>query len=148
MNNSNYTLNLLNYNLLYEINLPSKITDYDYDTNNSSRRFISTLLHKLSFYDKITNIKILDLNFSTETCYNLKHGLIKLIDDNSKSPKPFLLTIRDIYLDEMYIPSVLSMFKLPNNYIQISILNNINQKILIFNNYEIKELINLLNIEF
>ena len=144
---SNYILRLINYNLLYKIDLPTKISDYDYDTDNSSRRFISTLLHELHFYDKIVNIEILKLNFSTDTCYNLKYCLTKLINNNLKSNKPLLLTIKDIYLDNMYTPSILSIFKLPNNHIQISILNNKDKKVLVFNEYEIKKIINLLSIE-
>ena len=145
---SSYLLNLINYNILYIINLPTKVTDFDYDPSRPERRFISTLLHELHFYDKFTGIEVCVLKFSSEICYKIKYGLSKMISQESENlSRPLVLTIKDIYVNNMSTPSILSLFKMPNDLIQISILNNINNSTISFMNYEISKLIKLLENE-
>lgn len=143
-----YKLELLNYLIYYTISLPTKISDYDYDPNNINRRFITTLLHDLIFCDRITNTKIVELKFSTDICDRLKYGLIKMVDNpiDEESSRPLILTVKDIYSNDMFTPSIVSLYKLPNK-IQLSVLNNIDNNILIFHDMEVLELIKLLNVE-
>ena len=58
-----------------------------------------------------------------------------------------ILTIKDIYANNMMTPSIISLFKLPNNLIQISVLNNINNSVITFTEFEINQLIKLLSYE-
>ena len=134
--------------IYYTISLPTKISDYDYDPNNINRRFITTLLHDLIFCDRITNTKIVELKFSTDICDRLKYGLIKMVNKpvDEESSRPLILTIKDIYSNDMFTPSIVSLYKLPNK-IQLSVLNNIDNNILIFHDMEVLELIKLLNVE-
>lgn len=148
MSNKFYKLKLINYNLIYNINMPTKITDYDYDDTIPERRFITTLLHNLSFYDNITGVKVLNLKFSTDTCYKLKYGLLQILQNEKQTNnKILLLTIKNIYSNDMMIPSIISLFKLPNNFIQISVLNNIDNNVITFSEYEVHKLIKLLSYE-
>lgn len=143
-----YILNLENYNILYSINFPSKVTDYDYDPSRPNRRFISTLMHELHFYDKFTGIEIALLKFSSEICYKIRYGLIRMVEQNNEDySRPLVLTIKDIYSNNMTIPSILSLFKTNNNSIQVSILNNIDNNTLSFMDYEVFKIIKLLENE-
>ncbi len=142
-----YILNLINYNILYNINLPTKITDYDYDPNRPTRRFISTLLHELHFYDKFNGVEIANLKFSSETCYKIKYGLSRMAEQiDSNYSRPLVLAIKDVYSNDMNTPSILSLFK-HDNSIQLSILNNIDNRVLSFMDYEIFKIIKLLENE-
>ncbi len=148
INKVKYKLELINYIVYYTLAIPTKISDYDYDPTNINRRFISTLLHELSFYDRITNAKIVELKFSTDICNKIRSGFIRMITDpmNEESVRPLILTIKDIYSNDMLTPSIISLFKSPDK-IQLSILNNIDNNILIFQDIEVNELIKLLSIE-
>lgn len=146
--NNIYKLKLMNYDLIYNIDIPTKISDYDYDDAIPERRFISTLLHSLSFYDNIIGIEVLNLKFSTDTCYKLKYGLLQILQNEKQTNNRLLiLTIKDIYANNMMTPSIISLFKLPNNLIQISVLNNINNSVITFTEFEINQLIKLLSYE-
>ena len=146
--NNIYKLKLMNYDLIYNIDIPTKISDYDYDDAIPERRFISTLLHSLSFYDNIIGIEVLNLKFSTDTCYKLKYGLLQFLQNEKQTNNRLLiLTIKDIYANNMMTPSIISLFKLPNNLIQISVLNNINNSVITFTEFEINQLIKLLSYE-
>lgn len=148
MSNKFYKLKLINYNLIYNIDMPTKITDYDYDDAIPERRFITTLLHNLSFYDNITGVKVLNLKFSTDTCYKLKYGLLQLLQNEKQTNnKILLLTLKNVYSNDMMTPSIISLFKLPNNFIQISVLNNIDNNVITFSEYEVHKLIKLLSYE-
>lgn len=63
------------YTLKHEIELPSKMSDYDYDLARPNRRFLSTFLHKVIFCDKITGIEYLNMNFASEACACIIAGL-------------------------------------------------------------------------
>ena len=100
---SYYTLNLINYDILYIINLPTKVTDYDYDINRPDRRFISTLLHELQVYDKFNKVEIANLKFSSDVCYNIRYSLSKITEQiNDSISKPLILTVKDIYLNHIF----------------------------------------------
>lgn len=141
-----YCLKLINYDLIYSLNYPTKITDFDYDPSNPNRRFVSTLLHSLSIYDKFNDIELLNIKFSTDTCYKIKYGLTKIIDDNIIN-KPIFLTISDVYINDMNTPSVMALSKLNEEAIKISILNNINNNHIAFYNMEIPKIIKMLEYE-
>lgn len=145
---SRYVLNLINYDILYIIDLPTKVTDYDYDINKPDRRFISTLLHELRFYDKFNKVEIANLKFSSDVCYNIRYSLSKITEQiNDSISRPLVLTVKDVYLNHMYTPSILSLFKNKDGSIQLSLLNNINNATLSFMDYEILKIIKLLKQE-
>lgn len=141
-----YCLRLNNYQLIYTLEYPTKISDFDYDLDNPQRRFISTLLHTLFIYDKISNIELLNIKFSTDTCYQIIYALKTIIDNNRKN-KLLLLSVKNVYINDMMIPSILAISKLNDNIIKISALNNISDYHLNFNIIEIQKIIELLKYE-
>lgn len=65
-------------NVIHNISMPSKISDYDYDPTNIDRRFISTYLHTLTFLDAITGIELISFSFDSLLCADMISDLYEL----------------------------------------------------------------------
>ena len=138
-----YRLELSNYNMEYFINYPSKAFDYDYD---EERRFVSTYIQGLIFYDKITNFKNIVIKFSPDVCYKFIYGLNQMISNGEKTP--LLLTLKDVFINDRMFPSIITFYRFDNGNIQISILDQRNDKeYILLNIDDIEKIIKLLQIE-
>lgn len=92
-----------NYRISHSIEEPSEMSDYDYDPSRPLRRFISTYIHKVEFFDVVTDQRIISLSFSSETCAQFIVGLygVYFKRDNTFndaypiSPDPTMSTVLD-----------------------------------------------------
>lgn len=84
--------------------LTSKISDYDYDTNNPNRRFISNYVHKICVYD-LCDTNLFTFTTNSEPMYSLITSLIF----KSKYNKQGDICCIDINDDAMSIPYKLSV---------------------------------------
>lgn len=110
---------------------PSKVSDYDYDPRDISRRFYSTYFHTLEFRDGITNAVYIKLFFPTEICQSIAEGLMKLVEGESiANSRPIVYTIRGIFVDGAHQSSLCTLSKTRNS-------NNISMSILTPYNYTI-----------
>lgn len=164
-----------NYRISHSIEEPSKMTDYDYDPSDPSRRFVSTYLHILEFFDIITNQKLISLKFSSETCAQIIVGLYGIcfrndsyrdaypinpdphmssVLDEAVSLKKFishgnmvLTTISSIYIDNSIRSGAIILSKNQSD-IQLSIINHEAPVLnFIFSYNDIGALLNLLEID-
>lgn len=98
---------------------PSPVSDYDYDPTDWSRRFISTYLHTLVFKDMITDLDIVTLLFSSDTCAQI---ILAFYDMAIRSEAQAMVkTIDNIFINSTYHPGSLTVIKHPG-YIQLSII--------------------------
>lgn len=81
------------YRIIHSIKIPSRMSDYDYDDTNLSRRFISTYIHKLEFYDVMTGTKLYEFGFPSDACAEMIASLYKLQYDSDYTPDDFGITI-------------------------------------------------------
>ena len=81
------------YRIVHLIKIPSRILDYDYDDTNLNRRFISTYIHSLEFYDAMTGTKLYEFSFPSDACAEMIASLYKLQYDFNYIPNDFRITI-------------------------------------------------------
>lgn len=79
MTDQEFFIKTSRYRVIHRVKEPSRVTDYDYDWRESDKRFITTYLHTLEFYDVLTNAKIYELNFSSETCAEILLTIYKVL---------------------------------------------------------------------
>lgn len=122
---------------------PSKVSDYDYDPKDLTRRFYSTFFHTLEFRDRITNAVYIKLFFPTEICQSIAEGLMKLLEGEclTSNSRPVIYTIRGIFVDGAHSTSMCTLSKTRNsNNITMSILTPYNYS-LILNEFDTIEMI-------
>lgn len=111
---------------------PSKVSDYDYDPKDATRRFYSTFFHTLEFRDRITNAVYIKLFFPTEICQSIAEGLMKLLEGEylTSNSRPIIYTIRGIFVDGAHSTSMCTLSKTRNS-------DNITMSILTPYNYSL-----------
>lgn len=122
------------YKIIHSINESSPVSDYDYDPSREGRRFYSTYAHKLSIFDRYTEMELVSINFSSYTCADILSVLYKMyacqslihttlqgeyLSDNPNIPATITFTscadgINDIILTVYSSGSILGTFKFPN----------------------------------
>ena len=138
------------YKIHHKVRMPTRMSDYDYDSEGSQKRFISFYLHTLEFYDILTNVKLLELDFSSEICASILTCLYDALyrrscsEDNSSIQIP-TGGMNNTYMElsfKLITPSILAM-SLTNSYSSLT-----EATILLFNyTMDIKSFIDLLEIE-
>lgn len=121
---------------------PSKVSDYDYDPRDISRRFYSTFFHTLEFKDRITNTIYTKLFFPTEVCQAIAEGLMNIIEgETPNSTRPIMYTIKGIFVDGYSESCMCTISKIKNaDCITLSILSPSNYLISL-NEFDAIELI-------
>lgn len=135
------------YLMTYTLKEPSRTSDYDYDPDHPGRRFVSTYVHELEILDKITNERLIKINFSSETCGLWLSTLYRLLYTNTQD---VVRTIRSIYVDGNTTPAILSIVKNikdPANFLTFTFLHPKTRLSLNLNASEGADLINLLESE-
>ena len=121
---------------------PSKVSDYDYDPRDISRRFYSTFFHTLEFKDRITNTIYTKLFFPTEVCQAIAEGLMNIVEGETlNSTRPIMYTIKGIFVDGYNESCMCTISKIKNaDRVTLSILSPCNYSISL-NEFDAIELI-------
>ena len=85
--------------------LPSKASDYDYDPNNPSRRFYSTMFYEIIFLDSVTGIESFRLLMTSDSINKLCSGVKKIFEKKFK----FLSINNGLYAAQTRQPCVMAI---------------------------------------